>query len=145
MRTTIITALLGAVSFVSSITVPPYTGTIIKGQQFPSLIDVTLEDLSTGLESGLFTSVDLVTAYMDRINEINSTLHLVTELNPDAISIASQSDAMRANGTVVGPLHGIPILIKNNIATADAMNNTAGSFSLVGSEVPRDSTMAANL
>ncbi|KAI6875940.1 amidase [Hortaea werneckii] len=145
MRTTIITALLGVVSFVSSITVPPYTGTIIKGQQFPSLIDVTLEDLSTGLESGLFTSVDLVTAYMDRINEINSTLHLVTELNPDAISIASQSDAMRANGTVVGPLHGIPILIKNNIATADAMNNTAGSFSLVGSEVPRDSTMAANL
>ncbi|KAI7301127.1 amidase, partial [Hortaea werneckii] len=145
MRTTIVTALLGAVSFVSSITVPPYIGTIIKGQQFPSLIDVTLEDLSTGLESGLFTSVDLVTAYMDRINEINSTLHLVTELNPDAISIASQADAMRANGTVVGPLHGIPILIKNNIATADAMNNTAGSFSLVGSEVPRDSTMAANL
>lgn len=69
----------------------------------------------------------------------------VTELNPDAMAIARQADALRANGTVLGPLHGIPILIKNNIATADAMNNTAGSWSLLGATVPRDSTMAAKL
>lgn len=52
---------------------------------------------------------------------------------------------MRANGTTLGPLHGIPILIKDNIATADKMNNTAGSFALVGAKVPHDSTMAVKL
>ncbi|KAK3071652.1 hypothetical protein LTR53_008252 [Teratosphaeriaceae sp. CCFEE 6253] len=125
--------------------VPPYTSTLIKGKQFPSLIEVDLEDLVDGLESGLFTSVDLVRAYEARIMEVNGTLHMVTELNPDALSIAAHLDAMRANGTVLGPLHGIPILIKNNIATDDKMNNTAGSWSLLGAKVPRDSTMAAKL
>ena len=113
--------------------------------QFPSLIDVDLEDLVTGLENGLFTSVDLVKAYSARILEVNSTLHMVTELNPDAIKIAQQADALRANGTILSPLHGIPILIKNNIATDDQMNNTAGSWSLIGAKVPRDSTIAAKL
>ncbi|KAL1304087.1 hypothetical protein AAFC00_000522 [Neodothiora populina] len=109
------------------------------------MIDVTTEDLVRGLESHLFTSVDLVKAYTARINEVKSTLHMVTEVNPDALAIAAELDAMRANGTVLGPLHGIPILIKNNIATADKMNNTAGSFSLLGAKVPRDSTLAAKL
>ena len=145
MRFTLTTVLLGVASFVSALTVPPYTGTIIKGQEFPSLIEVTLEDLNNGLEKGLFTSVDLVKTYEARILELNSTLHMVTELNPDALTIAAQADAMRANGTLLGPLHGIPVLIKNNIATDDKMNNTAGSFSLRGSRVPRDSTMAAKL
>lgn len=117
----------------------------VKGQEFPSLIDVTLEDLEYGLESGLFTSVDLVKAYEARIMEVNSTLRMVTELNPDALSIAAELDSMRKNGTILGPLHGIPILIKNNIATMDMMNNTAGSFSLLGAKVPTDSTMAAKL
>ncbi|KAK4555106.1 hypothetical protein LTR86_007872 [Recurvomyces mirabilis] len=145
MRSFVAAVLLGAVSVVSGLYVPPYTGTTIKGKQFPSLIEVDLEELVDGLESGLFTSADLVRAYEARIMEVNSTLHMVTELNPDALTIASQLDAMRANGTVLGPLHGIPILIKNNIATDDKMNNTAGSWSLVGSKVPRDSTMAAKL
>lgn len=112
---------------------------------FPSLLDADLEDLVTGLEMGLFTSVDLVEAYTARIKEVNSTLHMVTELNPDALSIAASMDAQRKNGTILSPLHGIPILIKNNIATADSMNNTAGSWSLLGAKVPRDSTMAAKL
>ena len=145
MRSFVTAALSGTLSLVSARVVPSCSGDIIKGQQFPSLIDVTLEELNTGLESGLFTSVDLVTAYMDRINEVNSTLHMVTELNPDALSIAAEADSMRGNGTLLSPLHGIPIMIKNNIATDDAMNNTAGSFSLVGAKVPRDSTMAAKL
>lgn len=76
---------------------------------------------------------------------MQSTLNTVTELNPDAISIAATLDAERANGTVRSPLHGIPILIKNNIATMDKMNNTAGSYSLLGATVPRDSTIAAKL
>ncbi|GAB7353674.1 hypothetical protein MBLNU459_g4080t1 [Dothideomycetes sp. NU459] len=132
-------------SAVTALTIPPYTQTLIKGKQFPTLIDVTTEDLVDGLESGLFTSVDLVKAYTARINEVNGTLHMVTELNPDALAIAAQADALRANGTVLGPLHGIPILIKNNIATDDKMNNTAGSFSLLGAKVPSDSTIAAKL
>lgn len=115
------------------------------GKAFPLLIEATLEDLVSGLESGLFTSVDLVNAYTARIMEVNSTLKMVTYLNPDALSIAAESDALRANGTVLGPLHGIPLLIKNNIATDDSLPNTAGSYSLVGAKVPRDSTVAANL
>jgi Asp-tRNA(Asn)/Glu-tRNA(Gln) amidotransferase A subunit family amidase len=77
--------------------------------------------------------------------QVNSTLHMVTELNPDALHIARALDAERANGTVHGPLHGIPILIKDNIATMDKMNNTAGSYALLGAKVPRDSGMAAKL
>lgn len=139
MQFGIVLALLSALGI--SISAPVQT-TI---SDFPSLIDVDLEDLVTGLESGLFTSVDLVKAYSARIMEVNSTLHMVTELNPDAMKIAKQADALRANGTILSPLHGIPILIKNNIATDDQMNNTAGSWSLVGAKVPRDATVAAKL
>ena len=143
MRTLAVLALLSAA--VQCLTIPPHTSTSIKGTTFPSLIDADLEDLVTGLESGLFTSVDLVNAYTARIVEVHSTLHMVTEINPDAVSIAEQADALRANGTILSPLHGIPILIKNNIATMDQMNNTAGSWSLVGAKVPRDATVAAKL
>ena len=118
---------------------------LVKGKEFPSLIDVTIDDLQGGLETGLFTSVDLVNAYIARIQEVNSTLNVVTELNPDALLIAAELDAARANGTTLGTLHGIPILIKNNIATKDKMNNTAGSWALVGATVPTDSFMAKKL
>ena len=119
--------------------------TAINGKYFPPLIEATAEDLIAGLESGLFTSVDLVNAYVERIMQVNSTLHMVTQLNPDALSIAATADSLRANGTILGPLHGIPILIKNNIATDDKMENTAGSYALLGAKVPNDSTIAAKL
>ncbi|KAL8750623.1 MAG: hypothetical protein Q9184_006360, partial [Pyrenodesmia sp. 2 TL-2023] len=115
------------------------------GDVFPSLIDVTTEELETGLERGLFTSLDLVNAYTARILEVNSTLNVVTELNPDALRIAAELDAERANGTTRGPLHGMPILIKGNIGTADRMSTTAGSFALLGATLPRDSGIAAKL
>ncbi|KAL8905219.1 MAG: hypothetical protein Q9207_002774 [Kuettlingeria erythrocarpa] len=115
------------------------------GDIFPLLIDVTTEELETGLERGLFTSIDLVNAYTARILEVNSTLNVVTELNPDALSIAAELDAERANGTTRGPLHGMPILIKGNIGTADRMSTTAGSFALLGATLPRDSSVAAKL
>lgn len=76
---------------------------------------------------------------------MNDTLHAVVEINPDALLIAAELDAERKNGTTRGPLHGLPILIKNNIATADKMQNTAGSYALLGATVPRDSFMAAQL
>ena len=97
------------------------------------------------MDSGLFSSVDLVKAYVARILEVNDTLHVVTELNPDALYIAAHLDDLRSKGKNVGPLHGIPILIKNNIATKDRMNNTAGSYALLGSKVPIDSFMAKKL
>ncbi|KAH7069765.1 glutamyl-tRNA amidotransferase subunit A [Paraphoma chrysanthemicola] len=113
--------------------------------KYPKLLDATAEELTAGLERGDFTSVDLVQAYVGRIMQVNSTLHMVVEINPDAWTIAKELDDERANGTLRGPLHGLPILIKNNIATADAMNNTAGSWSLIGAKVPRDATVAAKL
>lgn len=112
---------------------------------FPPLMDAALTDLTAGLESGAFTSVDLVHAYIARIKETNDVLHTVTEINPDALSIAASLDEARRDGHVFGPLHGIPVLIKNNIATSDKMNNTAGSYALLGATVPYDSTVAAKL
>jgi amidase len=108
-------------------------------------MEATLDDLVAGLDSGFFTSVDLVKAYTARILEMNSTLRMVTELNPDALAIAADLDLARKNGITYGPLHGIPILIKNNIATADRMGNTCGSYALLGARVPEDSTVAAKL
>lgn len=116
-----------------------------KIHAIPSLLNADLEDLQSGLSRGLFTSVDLVSAYTARILEVNSTLHMVTELNPDAAAIARSLDVQRNSGTILGPLHGIPILIKNNIATADRMNNTAGSWSLLGAMISDDSTIAKKL
>ncbi|OTA03369.1 Amidase [Trichoderma parareesei] len=114
---------------------------------FPPLLDATLADLRLGLDSDLFSSVDLVNAYIDRILEVNAVLKAVTEINPDALLIASQRDAERRAGIdpAKQPLHGIPILLKNNIATNDEMNNTAGSYALLGAKVPEDSTIAAKL
>lgn len=94
---------------------------------------------------GLSFNAYLCQAYIARIHEVNSTLHAVTEINPDALSIAAALDAERAQGKTRGPLHGVPIIIKNNIATMDKMNNTAGSFALLGATVPRDSTLATKL
>ncbi|KAH8588652.1 amidase [Bisporella sp. PMI_857] len=114
-------------------------------KKLPDLLYAGVEELIAGLEKGAFTSVDLTKAYILRIEEVNSVLHAVTEINPDALSIAASLDAERANGTIRSALHGIPILLKNNIATRDQMNNTAGSLSLLGATVSRDSPVAAKL
>ncbi|KAI0531651.1 glutamyl-tRNA amidotransferase subunit A [Xylaria digitata] len=106
----------------------------------PSLLEADIDTLLDGLERGTFTS-----AYIGRINEVNNALNVVNEINPDAISIASQLDAERSKGLVRGPLHGIPILIKDTIATNDRMNTTAGSYALLGAKVPADATVVQNL
>lgn len=104
-----------------------------------------MDQLATGLESGLFSSLDLTTVYIKRIKEVDSTLHTVLEINPDALIIAANLDAERANGIVRSALHGIPILIKDIIATNDSMSNSAGSYSLKGAKVPRDATVVEKL
>ncbi|KAI9729573.1 MAG: hypothetical protein M1834_006769 [Cirrosporium novae-zelandiae] len=133
-----------ALSFTHGLYLPSYRRRV-SSTTFPSLINATAQELKEGLDAGLFTSYDLVKAYIARINEVNDTLHVVTEINPDAYAIAAELDKERANGTIRGPLHGIPLLIKNNIATDDKMNNTAGSYALLGAKVPRDSGIAAKL
>lgn len=119
----------------------------VRRDDFPPFLDATLDELRHGLDAGLFTSVDLTKAYIARIQEVAHELHAVNEINPDALSIAARMDAARKNKTACsrGPLYGIPVLIKDNIATLDKMNNTAGSFALVGAQPKEDSTIAAKL
>ncbi|KAJ6557849.1 amidase signature enzyme [Mycena capillaripes] len=114
---------------------------------FPDLYEATIADLQAGLDAGHFTSVDLVNAYFARISEVNAELHAVIETNPIALALAADLDAQRKQGKKIGPLHGIPILVKDNIATRfeDGMNTTAGSYALLNSVVPGDATVTAKL
>jgi amidase len=112
------------------------------------LDEITIPDLRDGMKSGKFTARSLVDKYSARINEIDRhgpTLNSVIELNPDALSIADQLDQeLKAKGPR-GPLHGIPVFIKDNIDTADRMMTTAGSLALIGSKPARDSFVAERL
>src|SRR5262249_3645432 len=97
------------------------------------------------MAAGRVSSKELVTDYLQRINSFNGLLHSVIETNPDAISIAEELDNERRSGHVRGPLHGIPMLVKDNIATNDRMQTTAGSLALVGSQVPADAAIIRRL
>jgi amidase len=97
------------------------------------------------MSSGQITSRELTQAYLTRIASLNPLLHAVIETNAEALQIAGRRDAERREGNVRGPLHGIPILLKDNIATADGMQTTAGSLALAGSRVPADAVVAARL
>ncbi|KAL4913297.1 amidase signature domain-containing protein [Aspergillus aurantiobrunneus] len=112
---------------------------------FPSLLDATQSELQTGLRLGCFTSVDLVLAYIARIHEVNSRLNPVLEINPEALSIAEQLDLDRQHSKTVGPLHGLPVLVKDLIGTYDQMDTAAGSYALVGAKVRAEATVIANL
>ncbi|KAI9042780.1 putative amidase [Aspergillus affinis] len=96
-------------------------------------------------EDECFTSVDLVNAYFRRINDVNSTLHAVLEVNPDALDIAKQLDQEREMGHLRGPLHGLPVFVKDSISTRYKMQTAAGSFALVGAKLDDDSTVVARL
>ncbi|KAF8994513.1 amidase signature enzyme [Cyathus striatus] len=107
-------------------------------------------ELQDGLDNGLFTSVDLVKAYFARIEEVNlkgPELRAVLEMNPSALAIAAELDKERKTKGKRGLMHGIPILLKDNIATtaSEGLNTTAGSFSLLGSIVPDDAGVVKRL
>jgi amidase len=108
-------------------------------------IEQTIPALQALMTSGALTSLQLTRGYLDRIAELNPLLRAVIETNPEARAIAAQRDNERRRGAVRGPLHGIPILLKDNIATADQMQTTAGSLALVNSQVPADAVLAARL
>jgi len=112
------------------------------------LEEITIQQLQDGLKSGKYTSRRLVTAYLTRIQQVDGagpTLRSVIETNPDALALADAADAERKTGKVRGPLHGIPVLIKDNIATGDKMKTTAGSLALADAPAPRDSAVAKRL
>ena len=107
--------------------------------------EYTLSELIYGLENNQWTSVDLVNMYLSQIKLLDSSLNAVAELNPDALSIAQVLDEERK---IRGPrslLHGIPILIKDNINTKDQMHTTANSFALADLITPYEATIVTKL
>jgi len=114
---------------------------------FPWL-EASAADLQRAMAEGRTSAVALVRAYTERIAAIDQAgprLASLLQLNPDAAAIATQLDAERAAGQLRGPLHGIPVVIKDNIATADRMATSAGSPALLGIAPPHDATVVARL
>ena len=116
-------------------------------------VEATILELQDAMASGQLTSARLVRDYLDRIYSLNPLLHSVIQTNPLAVCIAQELDEERRNGQVRGPLHGIPVLVKDNIATASEvcngneqmMQTTAGSLALVNSVVPGDAVIIRRL
>jgi len=109
------------------------------------LEEATVAGLEAAMERGEITSERLCEAYIARIEAVDGRLRSVLQVNPDALAEARRLDRERAEGKVRGPLHGIPVLVKDNIATADRMETTAGSLALLGARPPRDATVVARL
>src|SRR5437868_1747044 len=112
--------------------------------------EATIDQLQAEMALGKLTSVQLTNEYISRIVALDQPgpdhgVNSIIELNPDAIALAQRADNLRKQGKVLGPLHGIPVLLKDNIDTGDKMQTTAGSFALFGKPALQDSTVAANL
>ncbi len=113
-----------------------------------ALDEVTIPEMLEYLKSGKYTSEDIVNIYLDRIRDLDKkgpSVNSIIEINPDAISIARQLDNDRKNGKLKGPLHGIPIVIKDNTDTADKMATSAGSLALAGSHASKDAFIVTKL
>ena len=107
--------------------------------------EASVAGLQAAMQAGQVTSRALVEAYLARIAAIDPKLRSVLEVNPEALAIADALDAERKATGSRGPLHGIPVLVKDNIATADGMQTTAGSLALAGVRPPRDAALVARL
>lgn len=108
----------------------------------------SVADLQAAMTRGEATAVSLAERYLDRVEQIDRAgpaLNAVIEVNPDALALAAALDTERAAGRLRGPLHGVPVMLKDNIDTGDRMTTTAGSLALEGSIAPRDSFVAARL
>jgi amidase len=110
-----------------------------------TLEEATIDQLQSYMRNGTLTSKTLLSCYLKRVQQVDEYINSVIELNPDAEDIAIALDAERVAGRVRGPLHGIPFLVKDNIATKDQMETTAGSWMLLGSVVPRDAHVVTKL
>jgi amidase len=110
------------------------------------VIEATITELQAAMQAGELSSVELATYYLARIRRFDvDGSRSMLELNPAALAVAADLDAERAAGTVRGPLHGIPISLKGNIATGDGMHNTAGAAAMAESQSDEDATVAALL
>ena len=122
---------------------------VVPAAAAPSdLNEMTIAQMQAAMAAGTLQSIDLVNFYLTRIQTLDQkgpTVNSIIEVNPDARSIAMARDAERQAGTVRGPLHGIPVVLKDNIDTGDKMQTTAGSFGLAGTPAAQDATMAAHL
>jgi amidase len=108
-------------------------------------IEATIPQLQAMMASGQLTSRQLTQGYIRRIQSLNPLLRSVIEVNPNAIAVAIQLDNERRRGQVRGPLHGIPLLVKDNVATNDQMQTTAGSLAIYGNHVPDDAVIIRQL
>jgi amidase len=139
---------------VTALLLSPFATQAAPDDGFPFL-EATVADLQAQMAAGRLTSEQLTRAYIERIRKLNQPgddgdssglgVNAIIELNPDALALARHADEQRRHGMVLGPLHGIPVLLKDNIDTGDRMQTSAGSFALVGTPALHDSTVAANL
>ena len=112
----------------------------------PELAELSAADLARKLERGETTALELAQMHLERIAAIDAELtHSVIEVNPDALDIARRRDAERRRGAARGPLHGLPLLVKDNIDTGDRMLTTAGSLAMTGAPAGRDSPVVSRL
>ncbi|KAK3314451.1 amidase signature domain-containing protein [Apodospora peruviana] len=109
------------------------------------LEEATIDEMQKAMAKGTLTSVQLVQCYILRNYQTDNYINSLLQFNPDALAIAAKMDAERKAGTVRGPLHGIPFTVKENMATKDNLETTAGSWALVGSIVPRDAFVVSKL
>lgn len=112
------------------------------------LEEITIDQIQAAYQNGDFTIQELVQAYLDRIDAIDVNgpgLNSMIELNPEALEIAATLDQEMADGNLRGPMHGIPVVLKDNIDTHDQMHNTAGSRAMIGSRPLQDSWVAQKL
>ncbi|MEM7372273.1 MAG: amidase [Bacteroidota bacterium] len=110
--------------------------------------EMSIQEMQEGYETRKFSISEVVQAYLDRIEEIDQngpTLNSIIEVNPDALSIAQELEREFKSGNWRGPMHGIPVLLKDNIDTHDQMSTTAGSRALAGSKPLQDSWVAQRL
>ncbi|KAL0912615.1 hypothetical protein M5K25_018599 [Dendrobium thyrsiflorum] len=110
--------------------------------------EATISQIQSAFAKKQLTSRELVLFYLAQIRSLNPQLHGVIEINPDALSAATKADDLRhryPGHHPLTPLDGISVLLKDNIATRDRLNTTAGSFALLGSVVPRDATVVRRL
>lgn len=107
--------------------------------------DITVAEIQHHFEHRHFSCVDYIAYCLDYIHVVNPYVEAVIKTNAEAFAIAKRLDGERLPGTVRGLLHGIPILVKDNMATKDSMNTTAGSWALLGSIVPKDAFVVSRL
>jgi amidase len=108
------------------------------------VVEVGITEMRTALEQGRVTSHELVVAYLTRIGLYEDKLHCIITVNPNVLAEADERDRERAQGRVRGPLHGIPIALKDNILTHDIVT-TGGALAFVGYMPPYDATLVKNL